>query len=99
MLNASSLPLEPFSSNAEISQGSFLFRVDEKEKDSTNIDLTNILDVERSKYESEHKESVIVEKWDRFETKPRSRKECPWYKKLPGDYFESLIISFYIIVS
>ncbi|RIA92792.1 DNA repair metallo-beta-lactamase-domain-containing protein [Glomus cerebriforme] len=72
--NTSSLPLEPFLNNAEISKQNTLFSIDKK-------DSTNILDVEQSENDGE---LVIVEKQERFETKPKSRKECPWYKKLPG---------------
>ncbi|CAI2172419.1 14516_t:CDS:2 [Funneliformis geosporum] len=65
---SSSLPLESFSSNAEVIKESFRYSIDEKESRS-------ILDVE-----SKEIESIVVEK----QAKSQSRKECPWYKKLPG---------------
>ncbi|CAG8624681.1 2293_t:CDS:2 [Funneliformis caledonium] len=54
--------------NAEVIQESFMYSRNEKEP--RNIERKEI-------------ESFVVEKQDRF-AKPQSRKECPWYKKLPG---------------
>lgn len=50
-----------------------LFSIDEKGS-------TNILDVEQP----EDNELVINKKQDRV---AQSKKECPWYKKLPGIFF------------
>jgi hypothetical protein len=74
--NISSLPLEPFSDNAETP---FL------QNTLFSKDSTNILDVEKSENDDK---LVIIEKQNRFENRPRSRKECPWYKKLPGNVYK-----------